>query len=536
VACVVKSGSREVYDYRRTFRNGYQPHGPDNPLRSTVGHAGWRNDSGVSSVGTLASGSVSPRLRPDCDRCLHGLLVHVIIYSRGIIKINILIYKWTSRTGPAARMSGDAMAGSLARAAATLAAAIAVTAGLAVAVPAAAATASSGPAWRLTVLTPPPGYKVAQATAVGCASAGSCVAAGWSTTALPPEESEQPYFVAAESHGFWARASLGSLPANAFSYTTADVNGIACPATGSCVAVGTYDAGGGAEPDFPGFIAVEQRGSWRAFEPLLPANTVKPPDAELSAVTCTGPGACVAVGYYYAKGNRLVQMATTESRGRWQRAVPIGFPAHPAQPTGLASVACIRAGSCAAVGIYSAASGVSAVAVTALERNGRWQPAKRLRLPAGSGPGSALSSVSCLPSSATCVAIGWYQRHGQTYPMLVTLSDGRWGKAVPLTKIPAGVPRGSNVTLTALSCARGFCLAAGAYQPGAGPREWLALTIRRGSWHSAAEIKVPTGIPGNDGLMTGVGAAACTPEGACTLAGYYTNVSGGWSALVAARR
>ena len=118
--------------------------------------------------------------------------------------------------------------------------------------------------------------------------------------------------------------------------------------------------------------------------------------------------------------------------------------------------------------------------------------------------------------------------------MMVTLSDGRWGKAVPLTRIPAGAPRGSDVSLTTVSCARYSCLAAGTYQPRTGPREWLVLSIRRGAWQTATQIRVPAGLRSTHGLMTGVASAACTRAGACTLAGSYTNRSGGWSALIAA--
>jgi len=389
------------------------------------------------------------------------------------------------------------------------------------------AIASAAARWRVTPISPPPGGGPAsELSAVSCASAGSCVAGG-SDGPQPPEIGPQHYLTVTKSHGTWALMPSGQLPVgtdDAFS-----LNGIACPAVGFCVAVGSYVAGGG-----QGFIAVERHGAWvSAIRPSLPRNSAQPPDAALQAVTCTGPGSCVAVGRYYTKTGSLEQMSVSESGGRWHSGTVIGFPA--ANLSGaneLDSVACGQAGSCVAVGMYSP-SDVSIAPITAIESNGRWHQAEPLRPPAGAGTQARLTSVSCLPSGV-CIAVGWYVHGISTYGMMARLSDGHWSKISPLTRIPADAPRGSRVVLDAVSCARTFCLAAGSYQLSGGSREWIAIRIRRGTWNSATEIRVPAGTATALGLMTSANAVSCTGGGSCAIAGFYANKLGTVQALVAA--
>jgi hypothetical protein len=295
------------------------------------------------------------------------------------------------------------------------------------------------------------------------------------------------------------------------------------PARGSCVAVGAYNDSTPTTLSDPVFIAEQQRGSWRAFNPRLPAGAASPVNANLTSVSCPGPGNCEAIGSYYTAHTK-VQFSVSESDGRWARGWPMRF-ARAAWQNGLRSVSCSRPAECMAVG-----TGASTVAISALRVNGHWQRAGRLRLPAGSGAVAGLSSVSCLPAG-TCTALG-ARPDGTT--VILTFGHGRWSKPAPLGKMPAGAPRGSDVSLVAVSCARYFCLAAGSsYPAGLTHREWLVVRFVRGRWYRAAEIKVPAGVAGNFGLETTADAVSCTLAGSCAVAGFYTNKSADWAALVA---
>jgi hypothetical protein len=310
----------------------------------------------------------------------------------------------------------------------------------------------------------------------------------------------------------------------------ANVNGIACTGKGSCVAVGSYSGGPGSA-----FIAVEQHGIWqRAFRPSLPRSAAGPTDGVLYAVTCTGPGSCEAVGSYDAKNGQFLPMSLTESGGRWRRATGIAFPPHttPGLINSLNSIACTHAGSCVAVGRYGT-SDDSDAAVAALQVRGHWLRAAPLKLPAGAGPVSQLNSVSCQPSGQ-CVAVGTSASStGLIRSMMATLSRGHWSNVRLLRRVPPGAPRGTRVVLTAVSCARTFCLAAGEYLLRNGKWEWIVIRIQGGAWTTATKIAVPPGNPGTLGLNPTVRAASCSRSGTCAIVGSFQNESGTAQALAA---
>jgi hypothetical protein len=258
----------------------------------------------------------------------------------------------------------------------------------------------------------------------------------------------------------------------------------------------------------------------------------------LYAVTCTGPGSCEAVGSYIVKNGQLLPMSVTESGGRWRRATAIELPPHttPGPINSLNSIACNRAGSCVAVGRYSTTDGQTSAAAAALQVHGHWLRVAPLKLPAGAGPVSQLSSVSCQPSGQ-CVAIGTSATSkGLIHSMMATLTHGHWSNVRPLRRVPTGAPRGSRVILRAVSCARTFCLAAGSYLLRNGTWEWIVIRIRGGAWATATEIRVPAGNPGVLGLIPNINAASCSRSGACAVVGSFQNGSGETQALAAIGR
>jgi hypothetical protein len=136
----------------------------------------------------------------------------------------------------------------------------------------------------------------------------------------------------------------------------------------------------------------------------------------------------------------------------------------------LASVSCVSAGNCVAVGSYTAqadfAGGVY-VPFVASERNGHWR--KAIEVPGIPPPGLPLCepdsaacvagqvfSASCAAES-TCLAGGWYDTpaiSGQR-PFVTTYKNGRWTK---VTHIP-----GLDVSsINSVSCTpTGKCAAGG---------------------------------------------------------------------------
>lgn len=394
---------------------------------------------------------------------------------------------------------------------------------------------ASASGWKLTTLSPPPGNPSSVLTTVSCTGAAACVAGG-EYGQQAPESGEFRYLTVAGSGGTWAQPETGPLPADANSVTSANVNSIACPAAGSCVAVGGYVAqrtAPGVEPQ-PAFIATESHGRWvGAIRVGLPAGAVRPAVATLQSVTCTGATACLAIGYYYDTAGQARLMSVTETDGAWHKARQITLPGKASREdmSGLNSLSCTSATACVAVGTADA-SGATLTEAAAVESHGRWTWAPALRLPRGSQ--SFLSSVSCVPGGK-CVAVGWYGSDSSRIPMFATLSRGRWSAVTALPARIAGTPRG-NVNLDAVSCRPSFCLAAGGDRNlTVGSTAWFAVRISRGHWRSGTVIKVPAGVGGTFGLATTVGGVSCTRTGFCAIVGSFTNSAGDLQALAATK-
>jgi len=139
------------------------------------------------------------------------------------------------------------------------------------------------------------------------------------------------------------------------------LNSLACAAAGSCVAVGYYLDPSGRED---GLIVTLAGGAWSAtaapaggLNPPPSANSVA--IVHLDGVSCPAVGSCVAVGDYRDTSNNEDWFAETLSGGAWS---PATIPMTGLVPTGLSvdsftGISCPAAGSCAATGTYADASG-----------------------------------------------------------------------------------------------------------------------------------------------------------------------------------
>jgi hypothetical protein len=158
---------------------------------------------------------------------------------------------------------------------------------------------------------------------VGCTSTGFCAAGGAYTDTAGRLEA----MAVQQARGRWARAVELRLPSNAETNPLAEVNSVACTGTGSCVAVGNYNG----DTRVQGFIAAESRGTWRrARLAPVPPNTAAATDFQLNGVSCSAPGACLAVGNYRDRSGHFQAMTVAESKGRW--GPPASCPCPPAPP------------------------------------------------------------------------------------------------------------------------------------------------------------------------------------------------------------
>lgn len=234
----------------------------------------------------------------------------------------------------------------------------------------------AGGTWRVTMPS-------SLLTAVSCATATACMAVGLNA-----------------GYAFWdgtawqAGALVTPVPAapppHRGEQTT--IAGVSCVSASWCLAVGDYSYGAGASQDTGSYrdriLAEAWNGTrWR----LLPTTDVGPVDA-LSAVWCTAPGDCVAVG----ASARQYPLAEHWNGTSWQvQSMPvpgrIGY-------TQLTSVWCAGSGGCVAAGSYQ---GTPLAEV--LDGGGwrlEWLPA-----PPGENNSAQLNDVSCT-SPDDCVAVG----------------------------------------------------------------------------------------------------------------------------------
>ncbi len=364
---------------------------------------------------------------------------------------------------------------------------------------------------------------------VGCTAAGSCAAGGgYNDTAGRTEA-----MVVSGSPGRWARAAELRLPPNAEANPFAEVNSVACAGAGSCVAAGYYNG----DTRFQGFIAAESGGTWRrASLAAVPSNTAAASDFQLNGVSCSAPGACVAVGNYKDRSGRFEAMALRESKGRWGPARELSLPGNAGPDPGafIVGVACPATGSCVVTADYTDKTGRGQVAILT-EAAGRWRSPTQLRLPpdASATQAPGLDSVSCA-RAGSCLALGKYDlTSGGFRSMVAAESSGRWGALVQLSLRPAGaVVYGPS--LDGVACQTvASCVAAGSYKDTAGGFPAMTATWSSGRWRRAGRVALPANAAAGAGQSAFLYAVACPRAGSCAAVGYYTDNTGHLQAMAA---
>jgi hypothetical protein len=269
---------------------------------------------------------------------------------------------------------------------------------------------------------------------VECPAQGTCVATGYFTD----QSGDSQALIETLSDGRWTatRAPLpaGAVPAQGSAAPTTYFLGVACPAVGSCVAVGAYTKRNGTAAAFADTLSGR---TWTAAALPLPADaTASGQSAGLYGISCPAPGSCVAVGHYITRGDQARYLSETLSGSTWTAAAtPLPAGAAPAQKwnpqqtslddTSLEAVACRAAGSCVALGSYTAASEVIEGAIDTLS-GGNWT-AVTAPLPPGAATTKqnvAFYGATC-PARDDCVAVGKYFTQDGAYQALIETATGK---------------------------------------------------------------------------------------------------------------
>ena len=255
-----------------------------------------------------------------------------------------------------------------------------------------------------------------------CPTATSCIAAGSYVDASGDTKGVFESY----HNGSWASAVL-PLPADAAtSGLFVNVEGLACPAAGACVAAGNYATSDG---QVHGFLSQLSGGSWSTVEAPLPADAATAdPDANFgdfnglgatSPVACSATTACVAVGSYFSNSNATRPLIEQLSGGTWA-SVPVAFPPGYAGGSGyLNSAVCTGAGDCLASGSVTANGNTTALADTLA--SGNWT-AVPVMLPqdSASPPNAFAWATDCADPGFCAAAGGYYASDSTNQGLLVT--------------------------------------------------------------------------------------------------------------------
>jgi hypothetical protein len=319
------------------------------------------------------------------------------------------------------------------------------------------------------------------------------------------------------------RAALAApLPGNAAGNPLASVGPLACPSADSCIGVGAYTDTAGVRR---AFIDTFANGAWSAMEAQLPSNaSTSGPFPQLNSLACPRTGSCVAVGSYGDTGRKSHGLIETLAAGTWsamEAPAPSNAGSDPAGPT-LRSLACTGVGSCVAVGFYVDLSGSPEGLIDTLA-NGTWS-AGEAPIPSGAGttPNLELNAIAC-PGAGTCVAVGVYQDSSSGMESLFeTMASGTWiATRAPLPSNASSVSPGGHLDQVACG-ATGSCAALGGYSDASLTPSGVIETLANGTW-SAIEAPLPGNASGESSQLNAVG---CHGAGSCVAVGEYNDKSG----------
>ena len=300
---------------------------------------------------------------------------------------------------------------------------------------------------------------------------------------------------------------------------------ISCTSPGECTAVGSYsthDPKTGITTSWP-MVVSQSDGAWGQAAGLPGiAGLSSERGGQLTKISCASPGNCSAAGSYNGPGSTTFAFLADEVNGTWgaTQALP-DAESLGAQGSGIVAISCPSAGNCAAVG------GHSGTLFILDEINGTW--GDPLAVPGLASLGSVsddVRSLSC-PDAGDCTAIGTIMGTvGAEAAFVVTETGGTWGDATLVPGLSALSTVGSFGTSVSCSAA-GDCTAIGGYEPTRTTYlAWVADEVN-GNWGSAQQLATPGTTFRATALLS------CATPGNCSVEGSYHDAAGLPHAFVA---
>ena len=367
----------------------------------------------------------------------------------------------------------------------------------------------NGSRWRAQRTPDPAGAQRSALAAVSCWSTGGCLAVG----SYVGRAGEKEPLAERRIGNRWMIERI----ARPGGSEASSLSGVSCLSGHTCFAVGVGTKRG---------PLIER---WDGERWSLERS---PKAGALTAVSCTSPTGCMAVGSFKRKRSGFEESLVEQRSSSGWHVIPVPRPKY-AFGTGLAAVSCTSGRACTAVGSSFSNCGqcLSVNSFAETWDGTKWSPSVRGLAEAKAdreGGTPSLTGVSCATPDA-CTAIG-PARDGFS-GILVTFAS-RWNGNSWRRQRTVSAPGGSRReggTLHGVSCsAPTACIAVGAFDvlpPGGQLNSTLAER-----WNGARWSVLPTPRPPDDAgtieYTAGLNAVSCTSPRSCIAVGSFADASG----------
>lgn len=355
----------------------------------------------------------------------------------------------------------------------------------------------------------------------------SCVTVG-SYEFVGPPNSQTHGLIVPIKDGVAGAGVTTTAPSNIGTDTTEQdgLYGVSCWSAASCVAVGYYTDSSDHQQAL--VVPITNGVPGQASEVALPGNHAANPQAELDGVSCSASGSCVAVGYYENNSTGDWSALVVDITG----GVPAtGIDVHPpansdpSEDAGLQSVSCQADGTCTAVGwyYYDAADSLYAGLVVPLTNGTPGAAAEVTAMPGNtSGNDWYLTTIAC-PASGTCTAAGYYSNFARS--LVVPITGGAPGQGSELTA-PSGTS-GTDLGFAGVSCqSSGACVVVGSYSTASAGTQAAATPIQNGVPSAPVQVALPSDAQSGSNQLAELNGVSCPATGACLAVGDYRNLTG----------
>ena len=331
---------------------------------------------------------------------------------------------------------------------------------------------------------------------VSCPSTTECMAVGFSTVEEINEGIRASHSIPLAERWNGSEWSVQSIPSPAGG-TDPKLEAVSCTSSSSCMAVGLFRVSNRYRP-----FAERWNGSeWTALSMPTPSGIVTKGHVRLPGLSCASSSSCVAVGSYItAATNTTFEEDTLVESWNGSEWTVVSSP-NPAGKTvnRLAGVSCLSATACIAVGSASPEPQGQNPVTLAERWNGSEWSIQSTPNPSGASE-TLLEGVSC-DSPTSCMAVG------KTNPAKgITESwDGAEWKLRPIGPVPP---------LYGVSCvAANACTVVGS-------NENTALEVAAQHWNGSEWSTEQPAFP-NGGTSIALRAVSCPTPTACTMVGSY---------------